>query len=276
MYAWILRWVAAQVGTPPTLQICIACHFSQEIYLSASILHSLLSSLFLLSPVSLRLSKVCQLYGEKGPVRSSLCSQSISHITAIYRISLNRMGSSIHSLTTDEKEHQARKQLILSPSLQYLLAIITKRGNRPYYNWLARRRHGRKDPIIELNEPLWYCDWARKRRQVIYHKSVINILIRIGRFMLIANTCAAFIGSEVFSVLNIRSPTSHPVRKASMDVLVESAQKWYLLLWSYESLECINYHKALSGAFKIKAVIECKYGVQLLATYQIKVHSTCF
>lgn len=140
MYAWILRWVAAQVGTPPTLQICIACHFSQEIYLSTSILHSLLSSLFLLSPVSLRLSKVCQLYGEKGPVRSSLCSQSISHITAIYRISLNRMGSSIHSLTTDEKEHQARKQLILSPSLQYLLAIITKRGNRPYYNWLARRR----------------------------------------------------------------------------------------------------------------------------------------
>lgn len=156
----------------------------------------------------------------------SLCSQSISHITSIYRISLNRIGSSIYSLTADEKEHQTRKQLLLSPSsLQYLLAIITKIGNHAYYNWLASTRHGRKDLIIKLIEPLWYYDWARKYRQVIYHKTVIKILIRIGRFILIANTCAAFIGSEVFSVLNIRNPTSHPVRNASMDVLVEPAQR---------------------------------------------------
>lgn len=218
LYAWILRWLAAQTGTPPTLQICIACHFSQAIPFR------LLFSYYI-QCLSVN-QKVRRLYGEKCPVSLSLCSQSISHITAIYRISLNRIRSSIYSLTADEKEHQARKQLLLSPSsLQHLLAIITKRGNHAYYNWLARRRHGRKDLIVKLNEPLWYYDWARKYRQVIYHKTVIKILIRIGRFILIANTCTAFIASEVFSVLNIRSPTSHPVRNASMDVLVEPVQR---------------------------------------------------
>lgn len=135
--------------TPPTLQICIVCHFSQKIYLGTRILHSILCSLFLSSPVSLSKSKGLSALWRK--VSSEVIAlQSINqsyhrHISDIFDIQFNRR----------RERAPSSQAILLSPSsLHYLLAIITKRGNRAFNNWLAKRRHGRKDLIIELNEPL--------------------------------------------------------------------------------------------------------------------------